>query len=113
MRRGEIWWVNFPAPVGRRPAVLVSRNESYSVRARLIVVPLTRTVRGIPTEVRLGPGDGLSRTGVANADEIVTVPRHLICDRICELSQPRLQELDQALGFALGLNYAMRSTTTL
>ena len=104
MRRGEIYWVDFPAPVGRRPAVLVSREESYSVRSRCIVVPLTRTVRGIPTEVRLGPADGLSKTGVANADEIVTIPRTLLRERITALTSPRIVELDRALTFALGLD---------
>jgi len=104
MRRGEIYWVDFPAPVGRRPAVLVSREESYSVRSRCIVVPLTRTVRGIPTEVRLGPADGLSKAGVANADEIVTIPRTLLRERITALAGPRIVELDRALAFALGLD---------
>ena len=104
MRRGEVRWVEFPAPVGRRPAVLVSRNESYSVRTRCIVVPLTRTIRGIPTEVRLGPAEGLSKAGVANADEVVTIPRRLIGSRIADLSSDRLRELDRALIFALGLD---------
>ena len=104
MRRGEIYWVDFPAPVGRRPAVLVSREESYSVRSRCIVVPLTRTVRGIPTEVRLGPADGLSKAGVANADEIVTIPRTLLRERITALDSSRIVELDRALAFALGLD---------
>lgn len=104
MKRGEIYWVDFPAPVGRRPAVLVSREESYSVRSRCIVVPLTRTVRGIPTEVRLGPADGLSKAGVANADEIVTISRALLKGRITALDSFRILELDRALAFALGLD---------
>ncbi len=103
MKRGEIYWAEFPAPVGRRPVVLVSREESYSVRSRCIVVPLTRTVRGIPTEVRLGPADGLSKAGVANADEIVTIPRSLLKGRITALAGSRIEELDRALAFALGI----------
>ncbi len=104
MKRGEIYWVDFPSPVGRRPAVLVSREESYSVRSRCVVVPLTRTVRGIPTEVRLGPADGLSKAGVANADEIVTIPRTLLRKRITSLTSSRVAELNGALAFALGLD---------
>ena len=104
MKRGEIYWVEFPAPVGRRPAILVSRNESYSVRSRCIVVPLTRTIRGIPTEVRLGPADGLTKAGVANADDIVTIPKALLRKRIVALTDTRIDELDHALSFALGLD---------
>ena len=104
MKRGDIYRVDFPAPVGRRPVVLVSRNESYSVRSRCIVVPLSRTVRGIPTEVRVGPADGLPKAGVANADEIVTIPRALLRKRITALADTRLHELDRALSFALGID---------
>ena len=103
MRRGDVYWVEFPAPAGRRPAVLVSREEAYAVRSRVIVVPLTRTVRGIPTEVQLGPRDGLAHAGVANADEVVTIPKALLGKRIASLGRVRLEELDEALRFALGL----------
>lgn len=104
MKRGDLYWVRFPAPVGARPAVLVSRDEAYSLRTRLTVVPLTRTIRGIPTEVRLGPSDGLPKAGAANADEIVTIPRSLLDRRIATLSQAKLSELDEAIRFALGLD---------
>ncbi len=103
MRRGDIHWVQFPDPVGMRPAVLVTRDEAYSVRTRCTVVPLTRTVRGIPTEVRLGPQDGLRKAGVANADEIVTIPLTLLRDRIATLTVPKRQELDAAIRFALAV----------
>lgn len=103
MRRGDVHWVRFPAPAGARPAVLVSRDEVYSIKARVTVVPVTRTIRGIPTEVRLGPADGLPKVGVANADEIVTIPRDLLRERIATLSRAKLVELDEALRFALAL----------
>jgi mRNA interferase MazF len=84
--------------------VLVSRDHAYSIKSRFTVVPVTRKVRGIPTEVRLGPSDGLPKVGVANADEIVTIPRELLRDRITSLTRAKLQELDAALEFALGLD---------
>ncbi len=103
MRRGDIYWVKFPSPVGRRPAVLVSREEAYSIRTRVTVVPLTRTVRGMATEVRFGPSDGLPKVGVASADELVTVPKSLLEGRIATASGARMAELDDAIRFALGL----------
>jgi len=103
VRRGEIYWVRFPRPAGTRPAVLVSRDEAYSVRTRVTVVPVSRTVRGIPTEVRLGPVDGLPKAGAANADEIVTIPRDLVDRRLAMMSRTKLAELDEAIRFALGL----------
>ena len=103
MKRGELYWVRFPKPAGTRPAVLISREEAYSVRTRVTVVPVSRTVRGIPTEVRLGPADGLPKAGAANADELVTIPRDLLDRRIAALSRTKLAELEAAVRFALGL----------
>jgi mRNA interferase MazF len=103
MRRGDVFWVRFPAPAGRRPAVLVSREEAYAIKTRFTVVPLTRTVRGIPTEVRVGPGDGVPKVSVANADEIVTIPKTLLEERVATLSQAKVREIDAALRFALAL----------
>ncbi|HEX7838869.1 MAG TPA: type II toxin-antitoxin system PemK/MazF family toxin [Kofleriaceae bacterium] len=95
--------VQFPAPVGKRPVVLVSRDEAYAIKARVTVVAVTRTVRGIPTEVRVGPSEGLPKVGVANADELVTIPRTTLRERIATLSRAKLDEIDAALRFALGL----------
>ncbi len=106
MRRGDVYWVAFPEPAGRRPVVLISRDESYSVRSKVSVVAVTRTIRGIPTEVRIGPSDGLPKVGVANADEIVTIPQSLLGERVATLSASKLKELDEALRFALGLGRA-------
>lgn len=103
MRRGDIYWARFPQPVGRRPVLLVSRDEAYSLRTRLTVVPLTRTVRGMATEVRFGPSDGVPKACVANADEVVTISKQLLEDRIGAASRNRMNELDDALRFALKL----------
>jgi len=104
VRRGDIYWVRFPSPAGRRPAVLVSRDEAYAVRSRIAVVPVTRNVRGIPTEVRLGPTEGLPKVSVANADEIVTIPAAILDERITTLTRPKIDALDEALRFALTLD---------
>lgn len=103
MKRGEVWWVRFPSPAGRRPAVFVSRNQAYRVRAAVTVVPLTRTVRGIPVEVTLEPADGVPRSSVANADAITTVPKVWIEEYVTTLSSAKLEALDQAIKFALAL----------
>lgn len=103
MRRGDIYWAKLPSPVGRRPVVLVSRDEAYAIKTRITVVVVTRTVRGIPTEVRVGPSQGLPKVGVANADELVTIPTAMLDERIATLSRAKLQEVDDALRFALAI----------
>ena len=103
MRRGEVWWVQFPAPVGRRPAVLISRNQAYRVRQAVTVVPLTRTIRKIAVEVELGPGDGVPHRSVANADTITTVPKTAVVDYLTILPSVKMEQLEQAIKFALEL----------
>jgi mRNA interferase MazF len=103
MTRGEVWWAKLPLPAGRRPVVLVSREASYAIRAAVTVVEVSTLVRGIPSEVRLGPRDGLPRPCAANADNLVTIPKIWLESCIAALPRDKIDALDVALGFALGL----------
>jgi mRNA interferase MazF len=103
VRRGEVWWAELPAPAGRRPVVLLSRDEAYAVRELVTVAPITTRVRRIPTEVRLGRSEGLPRRCVANLDTITTVPKRILAARITALPPPKLAAIERALRFALGL----------
>lgn len=103
MRRGEIWWAHLDPPVGRRPVLLLSRNESYQVRDLLIVSPLTTNRRGLPTEVEVGPEDGLPKPCVVNLDVLATEWKRRLAERITALSPEKLRAVDAALKFALGL----------
>lgn len=53
MKRGEVWWAAQPAPIGKRPVVLLSRDEAYKVRNAITIAQITTTVRNIPVEVLL------------------------------------------------------------
>lgn len=98
-----MWWVDFPAPVGRRPAVLVSRDQAYRVRSAATVVPLTRTIRNIPSEVALGPADGVPKASAANADDITTVSKARLREYLATLSSAKIAALDRAIRFSLDL----------
>lgn len=103
MRRGEVWWARMPQPAGRRPVVLVSRDSAYAVRTSISVVEVSRTARGIPSEVPLGKREGLPVRCVANTDNIVTIPKHWLESRVAPLSRTKLDALNDALRFSLGL----------
>ncbi len=105
MKRGEVWWARMPQPSGRRPVVLVSREAAYApIRTRVIVLEVSRTRRSIPTEVALDRRDGLPRACVANADNIATIPKSWLEERITTLRDDRIDELNRALAFAVGLD---------
>jgi len=98
-----VWWADLPAPAGRRPVLLLSRNDAYEVRALVTVAPVTTRVRGIPVEVPLGQQDGLPRACVVNLDTITTIPKRALSQRVASLSVQRMEEVEQALRFALGM----------
>jgi mRNA interferase MazF len=100
MKRGDVWWAKLDK---RRPVVLVSRQEAYAVRALVIVAPVSTTVRGYAVEVKLGRAEGLPRSCVVNCDLLVTLPKVDLLARAGTLSAAKLQALDSALAFALGL----------
>jgi len=103
MKRGEVWWANLPAPIGKRPVVLLSREEAYSVRSAVTVAEVTTRMRGIPVEVELGPEDGLPRRCVVNLDTIVTIRKELLIERIALLQKDKIDQIEDAIKFALGL----------
>jgi mRNA interferase MazF len=103
MKRGEIWWAELSPPAGRRPVLLLSRNEAYVVRELVIVAPLTTRIRGIPSEVPLGDEDGVPRPCVINLDTIATVAKASLRERLTALSGDKLKAVDEALHFSLGL----------
>ncbi len=104
MKRGEVWWVDMPAPAGRRPAVLLSRDSAYRVRAAVTVAPVTRTMRNIPVEVLLDQSDGMPVRCVVNLDDITTLPKALVKQRITALTPEKIQKIDEAIRFALDLD---------
>lgn len=103
MRRGEIWWAELSPPAGRRPVLLLSRNEAYAVRELVTVAPVTTRIRHIPSEVSLTPEEGLPRPCVVNLDTITTIAKRSVQDRLTSLSAEKLREVEGALHFALGL----------
>jgi mRNA interferase MazF len=103
MKRGEIWWAGLAPPAGRRPVLLLSRNEAYAVRQLVMVAPLTTRIRGIPSEVPLGDEDGVTRTCVVNLDTIATIAKASLRERLATLSGERLKAVEEALRFSLGL----------
>lgn len=104
MKRGEIWWASLSTPAGRRPVVLLSRDEAYAVRELVTVALVTQRIRDLPVEVTLGVEDGMPRICVANLDTATTIPKHLLEELLTTLTPAKMREVEQALRFALGLD---------
>lgn len=97
---GEIWWA---AADKRRPVLVVSRDDTRGARTQTTVASITRTARGLSSEVELDQRDGLPQQCVANCDELTTIAKARLVRRVGRLSGVKLIELDDALRFALQL----------
>lgn len=100
-RRGEIWWVEAPNR-GRRPYLIMTRSAAIPVLNSVLAVPLTRTIRDIPTEVPLSATDGVPHDSVASFDNMTVVPKAHLVDRMVQLSPGRISEACRALQAAVG-----------
>lgn len=81
--------------------LIVTRSRAIDVRTAVTVAPVTRTSRGIASEVPLGWSEGLRAPSVANCDSLMTIPKASLSLRIGTLSRDRRTALDHALAYAL------------
>ena len=104
--RGDIVWADLGAPAGRRPVCVVTRDAAIDVLNAITCAPITRTVRGIRSEVDVGPNEGLPETSVINYDNLVTIPKDLLDSApVGQLGVRARVDLDRAMRYALDIQY--------
>lgn len=101
MKRGEVWWVERPG-VRRRPHLVLTRDAAIERLQTVLGVPATTTVRGIPTEVELGPEYGMPAPCVLTLDNTRVLRKAFFVERICELPAERMERVCEALAVATG-----------
>jgi mRNA interferase MazF len=102
MRRGEIRWYTFAAPDKRRPVLLLTRDDVIDSLNEIIVVPATRTIRGIATEVLLSSDDGMPTGCALNFDHVSLAQRSRLGAVLTSLPSARWPEVERALPMACG-----------
>ncbi len=98
--RGEVWWVEDP-DVGRRPALILTRDAAIDVLTWVLVAPATRSVRGIPTEVTLDVDDGVPWPCALTLDNIRPVRRALLREHLVTLDSVLMSRVCSALRVAV------------
>lgn len=100
-QRGEIWWCELP-DIGRRPVVVLSRDSAIPRLKRTLIGPCTTTIRGLPSEVILEPGDDpVPRRSAINLDSVESVSLAVLVERLGRLSDSRMEQVCTALGIAV------------
>lgn len=100
--RGEVRLCRFPRPDKQRPVLILTRDSVLPFLSAVTVAPVTSTVRGVPSEVRLTVEDGMKGPCAINLHNVITVSKAHLGRRVAALGPERLKEVCNALGFALG-----------
>ena len=103
MKRGEIRWHKFTQPDKKRPVLILTRNSVLEYLGEVTIAPITSTVRDIPSEVFLSKADGMPHDCAVNCDHLQTVPKGKIGSLITILSQSKMDDVGQAIRFALDI----------
>ncbi len=102
LERGEVRLYRFPPPDKQRPVLVLTRDSAVPYLSRVTVAPITSTIRGVPSEVALGPEDGMKQPCAVNLYNVVTVSKEHLGRRLAHLDERRRRQVCDALGFALG-----------
>lgn len=94
--------MRFSAPDKSRPVLVLTRSSAIPYLSRVTVAPITSSIRDVPSEVRVGPDDGLKQVSAVNLHNVLTVAKESVGRRIAQLGEAKLHEVCRALGFALG-----------
>lgn len=98
-RRGEVWLAQLDK---RRPVVVLTRDPLGRLLHSVIVGPVTSSVRGLSTEVELGPADGVPRRSVVNLDNLQLLPRERLVRRVGRAEPATLERICAAAAEAIG-----------
>ena len=100
--RGEVWTYQFARPDKRKPVVILSRPEAIDVLHTVMVAPITSTIRGLPSEVVVGPPEGLKHDSAVNLDHVRTVEQARLTRQVGHLRADKMRAVCRALAVAIG-----------
>jgi mRNA interferase MazF len=102
LTRGDIRLYRFQPPDKQQPVLVLTRTSAIGHLSTVTVAPITSTVRDVPSEVILDVDDGMKGRCAVNLHNAVTVAQGRLGRRIASLGPARMEEVCQALRFALG-----------
>jgi mRNA interferase MazF len=102
LSRGQVWLYRFAQPDKRRPVLVISRDDALEVMQTALVAGITTTIRGLATEVPLGPEHGMKSMCVINLDHIFTIRKADLRRYVTTLDGEQMRSVCRALGVATG-----------
>jgi mRNA interferase MazF len=102
IERGEIRLVAFPPPDKPRPVLVLTRDSAIGYLSRVTVAPVTSSIRGVPSEVAIGPEDGVRQPSAVNLHNVLTIQKRDVGRRVARLSDDKMRDVCRAVAFVVG-----------
>ena len=108
MNRGDIWLIDLGGKTGRRPAVILTRQNVLEYLNKVSVAEVTTKGKGYPTEVFIGQKANLQKPSFIQTDNIHTVAKHRLVKYLGTLDPGTMSEVSKKVVLALGLESYLR-----
>ncbi|MGB7157420.1 MAG: type II toxin-antitoxin system PemK/MazF family toxin [Tepidisphaeraceae bacterium] len=105
LSQGEVWWADMPPPLGYRPVVLLTRDDFINALTNVTVAPLTRSSHRSSSEVEVSAEEGVVTDCVISLDNVTTIPSSYLVSRMTLLSPERMNQVWEALHYALDVPF--------
>jgi len=112
VRRGEIWWASLATPQGsgpgyRRPILIVQSNEFNRSRIDTVIAAVITSnlnLADAPGNIRIpARASGLKKASIINVSQIITVSKSYLTERVGELKQAYIKQVDDGLRLVLAI----------
>ena len=100
--RGDVRLYVFAPPDKKRPVLVLTRDSALAYLSSVTVAPITSTIRGVPSEVRLNEDDGMKQPCAVNLHNAITVSQQRLGKRLAQIKPARMNEVCAAIRFSLG-----------
>lgn len=107
MNRGDIWFIDPGGKSGKRPVVIITRQNIIEHLNKVSVVEITTKGKGYPTEVYIDQKGNLPISSFVQTDNIHTVPKNRLIKYVGTLDAATMGEISFKVILALGLEDAM------
>jgi mRNA interferase MazF len=87
-----------------RPVLVLTRELVRPHLSTVTVAPITTTIRGLSTEVRVDASNGLSTPSVVSCDNVTTIPTETLREQIGVLLEHQESQLSEAIQAAFDLD---------
>lgn len=101
MKRGSVYYLEHPE-WGRRPVLVLTRDAAIPVLKRVAIASISRTIRGIPTEVILDEDDGMPTRCAVSLDNLGDAWTAMLTEQVTTLGPQRMNDICRALNIAIG-----------